>query len=83
MYPDETLSVQVRFRLTPSEHQKLLQRARRERRTVANLCYLLVSEGLQQEDSEPSDSHLKPLSALHSTQPLSDLESLAEPETSL
>jgi hypothetical protein len=83
MYPDETLSVQVRFRLTPSEHQKLLQRARRERRTVANLCYLLVSEGLQQEESEAPNSHHNPLSVLHGTKPLSDLQALTEAETSI
>jgi hypothetical protein len=83
MYPDETLSVQVRFRLTPSEHHKLLQRARRERRTVANLCYLLVSEGLQQAESELPEPHLNPVSVQHSTKPLSHLQALTEAETSL
>lgn len=59
MKPKTVLSEKVIFRLTTDEYQRLVERAARERRSLSNLVWLLVSQGLEAEEGQ----HKQPLAA--------------------
>lgn len=50
MKPKTVLSEKVIFRLTTDEYQRLAERAARERRSLSNLVWLLVSQALEAEE---------------------------------
>jgi hypothetical protein len=52
MKPKTVLSEKVIFRLTTDEYQRLAERAARERRSLSNLVWLLVSQGLEAEEGQ-------------------------------
>jgi hypothetical protein len=52
MKPKIVLSEKVIFRLTTDEYQRLAERAARERRSLSNLVWLLVSQGLEAEEGQ-------------------------------
>jgi hypothetical protein len=54
MKPKTVLSEKVIFRLTTDDYQRLVERAARERRSLSNLVWLLVSQALGQDDDKPS-----------------------------
>jgi hypothetical protein len=48
------LSEKIMFRTTAEDHRRLVERAKREHRSLANLIYMLVRAGMEQgEVSQP------------------------------
>jgi uncharacterized protein (DUF1778 family) len=60
--PKAVRSERVMFRLTPDEYRQLNEWAKRERRSLSNLVYVLVGAALR--DTMPSASHASPLSRI-------------------
>ena len=61
MYDNEVLSEHVAFRLTPAARHKLNVWARKERRSVANLVYMIVCQAISEEEKRGEQPFNPPL----------------------
>lgn len=53
MVKQARLSEKIMFRTTADEHHRLIERAQREHRSLANLVYAIVRAALEQAETTP------------------------------